>query len=101
MLFYKSIFSETEALPDSQRHSPTNSNISADVDELADAMKESPIGSDHSAPDSDPPDDSHTRLSALELENRLLKNEVASLNQEMASVIERAKNSQTGEKSFL
>jgi hypothetical protein len=35
-------------------------------------------------------------LSALELENKLLKSEVTSLNQEMTSVIQRAKNSQEG-----
>ena len=36
------------------------------------------------------------QLSSLELENRLLKNEVASLNQEMSSLINRAKDSQDG-----
>ena len=41
-------------------------------------------------------DDNKQATSSLELENRLLKNEVTSLNQEMASVIERAKNSQEG-----
>ena len=35
-------------------------------------------------------------MSSLELENRLLKNEVASLNQEMTSVIHRAKSAQDG-----
>ena len=45
------------------------------------------------------PDDSNgtqQQLSSLELENRLLKNEVASLNQEMTSVIQRAKTAQDG-----
>ena len=44
------------------------------------------------------PDDNGTQqqLSSLELENRLLKNEVASLNQEMQSIIQRAKSSQDG-----
>ena len=36
------------------------------------------------------------QLSSLELENRLLKNEVASLNQEMTSIIHRAKSAQDG-----
>ena len=36
-------------------------------------------------------------LSSLELENQLLKNEVASLNQEMTSIIQRAKDSQKGD----
>ena len=35
--------------------------------------------------------------SSLELENQLLKNEISSLNQEMTSVIRRAKESQDGE----
>lgn len=35
-------------------------------------------------------------LSNLRLENQLLRSEVASLNQEMASVIQRAKDSQEG-----
>ncbi|KAK2188634.1 hypothetical protein NP493_126g02011 [Ridgeia piscesae] len=34
------------------------------------------------------------QLSSLELENQLLKNEVASLNQEMSSIIQRAKSAQ-------
>ena len=36
------------------------------------------------------------QLSSLELENQLLKNEVVSLNQEMSSIIQRAKDSQDG-----
>ena len=36
------------------------------------------------------------QLSSLELENKLLKNEVASLNQEMTSVIKRAKDAHQG-----
>lgn len=35
-------------------------------------------------------------LSNLRLENQLLRNEVQSLNQEMASLIQRAKETQTG-----
>jgi hypothetical protein len=60
-------------------------------------MKESPAGSDHSAHETEAHDDGDARVSSLELENRLLKNEVDSLNQEMAAVIQRAKNAQTGE----
>ena len=60
-------------------------------------MKESPTASDNSAPETDTQDGGDTRVSALELENRLLKNEISSLNQEMASVIQRAKDSQAGE----
>lgn len=80
---------------DSLRNSPTNSNASADIDALADAMQESPAGSDHSQPDTDTNGGADSRVSSLELENRLLRNEIASLNQEMASVIKRAKDSQT------
>lgn len=37
-------------------------------------------------------------MSSLRLENQLLRSEVASLNQEMASVIQRAKDLQDGER---
>ncbi|RUS70161.1 hypothetical protein EGW08_022080 [Elysia chlorotica] len=82
---------------DERQDSPTNSHFSADVDVLADAMKESPVGSDQSAPDSDHAEASEQKerhLSSLELENRLLRNEVASLNEEMASLISRSKDSE-------
>ncbi|XP_059159175.1 golgin subfamily A member 5-like [Physella acuta] len=82
-----------------QQGSPANSHISADLDAIADAMKESPVGSDQSAPDSDHADlgqaQKDRQLSSLELENRLLRNEVASLNDEMANVITRAKDAET------
>ncbi|XP_046351332.1 golgin subfamily A member 5-like isoform X1 [Haliotis rufescens] len=79
---------------ESQRESPTGSNASADIEALADAMQESPANSEHSsAGDIEKGDNS--QLSSLELENRLLRNEIASLNQEMASLIQRAKDSQT------
>ncbi|XP_005099211.1 golgin subfamily A member 5 [Aplysia californica] len=82
-----------------QRDSPTNSHTSADVDVIADAMKESPVASDQSNPESDhaevPTEQRDRQFSSLELENRLLRNEVASLNQEMASVIQRAKEAET------
>ena len=44
--------------------------------------------------------DKDRQLSSLELENRLLRNEVASLNQEMASVIQRAKEAETGNYNY-
>ncbi|XP_013084244.2 golgin subfamily A member 5-like isoform X1 [Biomphalaria glabrata] len=82
-----------------RQDSPTNSHTSADLEAIADAMKESPAGSDQSAPDSDHADmgagNKDRQLSSLELENRLLRNEVASLNDEMASVITRAKDAET------
>lgn len=81
-----------------RRESPTNSHTSADIDVIADAMKESPIASDQSNPESDNPEahgeEVNRQLSSYELENRLLRNEVASLNDEMASVIQRAKEAE-------
>ena len=41
------------------------------------------------------------QLSSLELENKLLKNEVASLNQEMTSALNRAKKAQHGKEYSL
>jgi hypothetical protein len=55
-----------------------------------------PVDRGHDPRDSGHDPGEHQRLSSLELENKLLKNEVASLNQEMASVIYRAKTAQTG-----
>ena len=46
----------------------------------------------HSTHDSD-----DATMSSLELENRLLNNEITSLNQEMTTVIQRAKTAQEGE----
>ncbi|XP_041353113.1 golgin subfamily A member 5-like isoform X2 [Gigantopelta aegis] len=84
---------ETESLESqSQSESPTGSNTSADIDAIADAMKESPTGSDNSVSDEKR---DHAQLSSLELENSLLRKEVATLNQEMVSVIQRAKDAQT------
>ena len=40
---------------------------------------------------------SQSQLSALELENRLLKNEVTSLNDEMNAVIKRARDAHEGD----
>ncbi|XP_046561935.1 golgin subfamily A member 5-like isoform X1 [Haliotis rubra] len=87
------VSSEQTQEGESQRESPTGSNASADIEALADAMQESPANSEHSsAGDIEKGDNS--KLSSLELENRLLRNEIASLNQEMASLIQRAKDSQ-------
>lgn len=87
-----------------RQDSPTNSHVSADVDIIADAMKESPVGSDQSAPDSDHAEagseQKDRQLSSLELENRLLRNEVTSLNDEMATVITRAKDAESGSVSL-
>ena len=44
-----------------------------------------------------PSDSTLHELSNLRLENQLLRNEVQSLNQEMASLIQRAKETQAGE----
>lgn len=58
-------------------------------------MDQSPSNSVHSNQDHEAPPDTHN-LSSLELENKLLKNEVQSLNQEMSSIMNRAKESETG-----
>ncbi|XP_050405354.1 golgin subfamily A member 5 [Patella vulgata] len=62
---------------------------------LADALHESPAQSVHSSQGSGPPRESTQHISSLELENRLLRNEVASLNTEMASLLQRSKEAQT------
>lgn len=93
--FSENSTTDVEGAADCQRESPTNSNASADLEALADAMQESPVASDDNGHEADIHESSDTRLSSLELENRLLRNEIASLNQEMASVIQRAKDSQT------
>lgn len=84
----------------SDRGSPSNSDLGgADIDALTEALLEqSSTNSVHSNQDNDTHTTGETqqKLSSLELENKLLKNEVASLNQEMASVIQRAKDSQSG-----
>ncbi|KAJ8308640.1 hypothetical protein KUTeg_013514 [Tegillarca granosa] len=83
----------------SDRGSPSNSDLGgADIDALTEALLEqSSTNSVHSNQDNDTHTTGETqqKLSSLELENKLLKNEVASLNQEMASVIQRAKDSQS------
>lgn len=77
------------------RESPTD--LAPDVEALAleDAIFDhSPSNSVHSNHDLESHSNQMTS-SSLDLENRLLKNEVASLNQEMASLVQRAKDSQT------
>lgn len=67
-------------------------------------MHEDPLGNTDSSSGYHSNHDENTHqqhLSSLELENRLLKNEVASLNQEMSSVIQRAKSSQEGGRLFF
>ncbi len=70
----------------------------ASLDIHEDAMTQDSSSGYHSNPDET--NDTQQHLSSLELENRLLKNEVASLNQEMSSVIQRVKLAQDGEFCF-
>lgn len=58
--------------------------------DLGDALSESNDGNEDG-------EQSAKAVSSLELENRLLRSEIASLNVEMAAVIKRAKDSQDGE----
>lgn len=77
------------------RESPTD--LAPDVEALAleDAIFDhSPSNSVHSSHDLESHSNQMTS-SSMDLENRLLKNEVASLNQEMSSLVQRAKDSQT------
>ena len=63
---------------------------------LEDAMLDpSPSNSIHSNQELDS-HDNQMSTSSMDLENRLLKNEIASLNQEMTSLVQRAKDSETG-----
>lgn len=79
--------------PASERESPNSEPDGlADVAALAEAMLEqSPSNSVSSNPESESVGEAHQKMSSLELENKLLKNEVASLNQEMSSVIQRSR----------
>ncbi|OWF43826.1 golgin subfamily A member 5-like isoform X2 [Mizuhopecten yessoensis] len=81
--------------PGSERESPNSEPDGlADVAALADAMLEqSPSNSVHSNQGSETAGEAHQKMSSLELENKLLKNEVASLNQEMSSIIQRSRDS--------
>ena len=61
--------------------------------------RETLLGAEQSSNNRSSPDDNAAQsqqVSALELENSLLKQEVVSLNQEMNSVIKRAKSAQEG-----
>lgn len=87
-----------ESLPSGSDHgdvSPTELDGTTDVAALEDAMLEqSPSNSVHSNQETEPHSDLQQKVSSLELENKLLKNEVASLNQEMATVLQRSKDAQ-------
>lgn len=87
-----------ESLPSGSDHgdvSPTELDGTTDVAALEDAMLEqSPSNSVHSNQETEPHSELQQKVSSLELENKLLKNEVASLNQEMATVLQRSKDSQ-------
>ncbi|XP_060558221.1 golgin subfamily A member 5-like isoform X4 [Ruditapes philippinarum] len=73
------------------RGSPTDMDMAA----LEDAMQDqSPSNSVHSNQDIESRDNPMTS-SSLDLENRLLKNEISSLNQEMTSLVQRAKDSES------
>ena len=81
------------------RESPTD--LTPDVEALAleeAIFDHSPSNSLHSNQELMESHSNQMTTSSIDLENRLLKNEVASLNQEMASLVQRAKGSQTGTK---
>ncbi|XP_061173626.1 golgin subfamily A member 5-like isoform X2 [Saccostrea echinata] len=88
-----------ESLPsgsDPGDRSPTELDGTTDVAALADAMMEqSPSNSVHSNQEVEPHGELEQKVSSLELENKLLKNEVSSLNQEMATVLQRSKDAQS------
>ena len=95
-LHFMNIAFETFVPGTDSRESPTD--LTPDVEALAleDAIFDhSPSNSLHSNHELESHSNQMTS-SSLDLENRLLKNEVASLNQEMASLVQRAKDSQTG-----
>lgn len=79
----------------SERGSPSETDVNVDVATLAEAMlDQSPSNSVHSSQDQESTGETQQTLSSLELENKLLKNEVQSLNQEMSSVVNRAKEAE-------
>lgn len=69
----------------------SSSGLETDVDIKKDSLQTPEINPNITLNDGK----SH-ELSNLRLENQLLRNEVQSLNQEMASLIQRAKETQTG-----
>lgn len=72
-----------------------------DMAALEDAMQDQTHSNvEHTNPDTESHNTGMTS-SSMDLENRLLKNEIASLNQEMASLVQRAKDSETGLITFL
>ncbi|XP_028573091.2 golgin subfamily A member 5 [Podarcis muralis] len=68
----------------------SSSGLETDVD-----VKKDPLPAAEANPSLAPNDGKSHELSNLRLENQLLRNEVQSLNQEMASLIQRAKETQT------
>lgn len=68
---------------------------SQDTPDSSDSGLAPPLESSRPEPPAPPPEEPQSQiLSSLRLENQLLRNEVSSLNQEMASVIQRAKDLQ-------
>ncbi|XP_033115973.1 golgin subfamily A member 5-like [Anneissia japonica] len=87
----------------------TASEQAGNNDDIPDIQEPTPVGTPHSEADAsiDIPDailgsryqsgqldEASQRVSTLEYENKLLKNEVSSLNQEMSSALQRAKKSE-------
>ena len=95
-----SLYSSCFMLGTDSRESPTD--LAPDVEALEDAIFDhSPSNSVHSNHELESHSNPMNTSSSIDLENRLLKNEVASLNQEMASLVQRAKDSQTGIKTLF
>lgn len=67
-----------------------------DTPESSDSGLAVPLESSRQEPPPPTEEPQNQILSSLRLENQLLRSEVASLNQEMASVIQRAKDLQDG-----
>ncbi|KAI5936945.1 Golgin subfamily A member 5 [Manis javanica] len=86
-----------EENPGSQNHETSNSNNSDSGHEAQEDSSKENVSSDTPCADHNPapPDGGKSHeLSNLRLENQLLRNEVQSLNQEMASLLQRSKETQ-------
>lgn len=82
-------------------HDSRGSPADMDMAALEDAMQDQQSSNnDHASLEAESHENVMTS-SSLDLENRLLKNEISSLNQEMASLVQRAKESETGAVTFL
>ena len=80
----------------------TSNNSDSGHEVQEDSSKEN-VSSSASCTDHNPaptPDGKSHELSNLRLENQLLRNEVQSLNQEMASLLQRSKETQEGRALF-